>query len=205
MRFIPILLAFLNLVDSSPAELVDPNCPWVLRKSDLEALMTPKPLFSDYDLSLVCISQCEHDLLTCTSTCSSSECIMECNRALVVCSDCELPLWPFCKLNQFHFQHVHVILIVLMAAKDATTLYASATWVGNINEHLINYSKDDSNADNQDACLNKTSKTLGQCILDCDHDSSCETACVSAFKDEHSECPCQVYLESTKMRFKGTP
>ena len=48
------------------------------------------------------------------------------------------------------------------------------------------------NADNQDACLSKTSKTLGQCILDCNDDNSCETACVSAFKDEHSECPCQV-------------
>ena len=48
------------------------------------------------------------------------------------------------------------------------------------------------NADNQDACLSKTSKTLGQCILDCSDDSSCETDCVSAFKDEHSECPCQV-------------
>ena len=52
--------------------------------------------------------------------------------------------------------------------------------------------QDDSNDDNLDACLSKTSKTLGQCILDCDNDSSCETACVSAFKDEHSECPCQV-------------
>ena len=52
--------------------------------------------------------------------------------------------------------------------------------------------QDDSNEDNLDACLSKTSKTLGQCILDCDNDSSCETACVSIFKDEHSECPCQV-------------
>ena len=35
--------------------------------------------------------------------------------------------------------------------------------------------------------------TLGQCILDCNDDSSCETDCVSAFKDEHLECPCQVF------------
>ena len=40
--------------------------------------------------------------------------------------------------------------------------------------------------------MSKTSKTLGQCILDCQNDNSCETDCVSAFKDEHSECPCQV-------------
>ena len=52
--------------------------------------------------------------------------------------------------------------------------------------------QDDSNDENLDACLSKTSKTLGQCILDCNNDNSCETDCVSAFKDEHSECPCQV-------------
>ena len=52
--------------------------------------------------------------------------------------------------------------------------------------------QDNSNDDNLDACLSKTSKTLGQCILDCNNDSSCETDCVSTFKDEHSECPCQV-------------
>ena len=57
---------------------------------------------------------------------------------------------------------------------------------------LIYYFKDDSNDYNIDACLNLTSKTLGQCVLDCKDDSSCETDCVSAFKNEHSECPCQV-------------
>ena len=59
--------------------------------------------------------------------------------------------------------------------------------------------KDDLNADNQDACLSETSKTLGQCILDCNDDSSCETECVSAFKDEHSECPCQVSVPDRKI------
>ena len=52
--------------------------------------------------------------------------------------------------------------------------------------------KDDSNADNQEACFTKNSKTLGQCILDCNDESTCEAACVSAFKNDHSECPCQV-------------
>ena len=56
---------------------------------------------------------------------------------------------------------------------------------------IINF-KDDSNADNQEACLDKTSKTIGQCILDCKDDSNCETTCVQIFKNEHSECPCQV-------------
>ena len=52
--------------------------------------------------------------------------------------------------------------------------------------------KDATNDDNLDACLSKTSKTLGQCILDCNDDADCEASCVSTFKNEHSECPCQV-------------
>ena len=61
-----------------------------------------------------------------------------------------------------------------------------------INQKLTIF-KDDSNDDNLDACFNKSSRSLGQCILDCNDDSSCETDCVSAFKDQHSECPCQVF------------
>ena len=63
-------------------------------------------------------------------------------------------------------------------------------------EIFITYSqfKDATNDNNLDACVTKNSKTLGQCILDCNDDSSCETACVATFKAEHSECPCQVSL-----------
>ena len=53
--------------------------------------------------------------------------------------------------------------------------------------------KDDINVDNLDACLTKTSKTLGQCILECEDDSSCENSCVHDFKESHSKCPCQVH------------
>ena len=58
---------------------------------------------------------------------------------------------------------------------------------------IITVFKDDSNADNQEACFTRTSKTLDQCILDCNDDSTCEAVCVSTFKNEHSDCPCQVY------------
>ena len=61
--------------------------------------------------------------------------------------------------------------------------------------------KDDWNADNKEACLDKTSRTLGQCILDCNDDSTCETVCVSAFKSEHSECPCQVSFRVALIQF----
>ena len=39
----------------------------------------------------------------------------------------------------FHFQLVHVILIVLMAAKDAKTQFASAMWVRIINNLIKSY------------------------------------------------------------------
>ena len=57
----------------------------------------------------------------------------------------------------------------------------------------FNLFQDATNDDNLDACLSKNSKALGQCILDCNDDTSCEAACVSTFKDNHSECPCQVF------------
>ena len=56
------------------------------------------------------------------------------------------------------------------------------------------YFKNDKNDDNFNACFTKNSKMLGQCIIDCNNDSSCETDCVSYFKNEHAECPCQVRL-----------
>ena len=44
-------------------------------------------VFSDYDLSLVCTSQCDDAFLECVSTCGSSECFTECNRASVTCTE----------------------------------------------------------------------------------------------------------------------
>ena len=80
-----------------------------------------------------------------------------------------------------------------MVVKDVTTQFAFAMLAENSNSNLSSIAfQDDSNDENLDACLSKTSKTLGQCILDCNNDSSCEIDCVSTFKDEHSECPCQV-------------
>ena len=60
--------------------------------------------------------------------------------------------------------------------------------------------QDDSNADNQNACLEKTSKTLGQCILDCKADEKCKAGCVTAFEKEHSKCPCQVGMNEKTIK-----
>ena len=85
---------------------------------------TLKSLFRDYDLSLICVSKCDDQLMECISTCSSSECIFECNRAWAICSDCEY-LFNVFKHKLLNFKLVHVILIALMAVKDARTQFAS--------------------------------------------------------------------------------
>ena len=59
---------------------------------------------------------------------------------------------------------------------------------------MPSYIKNDKNDDDLEACISKNSKTLGQCILDCKDDMSCEAACVSSFKTDYSECPCQVII-----------
>ena len=41
----------------------------------------------DYDLSLICSSKCEDAYVECVTTCSSSDCLIECNRAAVTCGD----------------------------------------------------------------------------------------------------------------------
>ena len=44
---------------------------------------------SDYDLSLQCTSKCDDEYLQCISTCSSSECFLECSRVMAACNDGE--------------------------------------------------------------------------------------------------------------------
>ena len=48
------------------------------------------------------------------------------------------------------------------------------------------------NEDNLEQCKNERSINLGQCIIDCKDDQSCEQSCVNLFKTLYHECPCQV-------------
>ena len=54
---------------------------------------------SDYDLSEVCVDKCDDDYLQCVSSCSASECLLECGRALSACGDCELVLFGQIRLD----------------------------------------------------------------------------------------------------------
>ena len=48
------------------------------------------------------------------------------------------------------------------------------------------------NKENLDTCTKQKSIELGQCIIACDGDQSCDQSCVDLFKSQHEECPCQV-------------
>ena len=48
------------------------------------------------------------------------------------------------------------------------------------------------NKDNLEQCMKEKSIDLGQCIIDCKGDESCEQSCVNLFKDRYNQCPCQV-------------
>ena len=52
------------------------------------------------------------------------------------------------------------------------------------------------NEDNLKQCKNEKSINLGQCIIDCKDDQSCEQSCVSFFKVQYDQCPCQVKIRT---------
>ena len=56
-------------------------------RNQFHRLMT---IFSDYDLSLVCTSRCDDDYVQCVSVCSSSDCLLDCNRVAVACTEGEI-------------------------------------------------------------------------------------------------------------------
>ena len=49
--------------------------------------------FSDYDLSLICTSKCDDVFLQCIASCSDSNCVLDCNRASLACSEGEFHSW----------------------------------------------------------------------------------------------------------------
>ena len=83
-------------------------------------------IFSDYDLSLICTSQCDDDYLQCVSSCSDNNCLLDCNRAAVACSECKFSndSTDNSQFHQFNIQLVPATLIVLKVVLVATTPFA---------------------------------------------------------------------------------
>ena len=79
---------------------------------------------SDYDLSLVCTSKCDDVYVQCVSSCSSTDCLLDCNRAAVDCADGTVTIIN--SIIKHLIQHVLVIRIALKAAMDVKILSASA-------------------------------------------------------------------------------
>ena len=48
------------------------------------------------------------------------------------------------------------------------------------------------NEENLKECLKEKSINLGQCIVDCNGEQTCELSCVNMFKVQYDQCPCQV-------------
>ena len=58
------------------------------------------------------------------------------------------------------------------------------------------------NEDNLQECKKEKSIDLGQCIIDCNDDQSCEQSCVNFFKVRYDECPCQVKKSKKAFDFR---
>ena len=64
------------------------------------------------------------------------------------------------------------------------------------------------NDENLKNCIGQNSIELGQCILDCDENETCEAGCIKEFKNHHKECPCQVigpYMTGTDRTVPRAP
>ena len=48
------------------------------------------------------------------------------------------------------------------------------------------------NKDNLQQCMIEKSINLGQCIIDCNRERTCEQSCVNMFNEQYDQCPCQV-------------
>ena len=100
----------------------------------------------------------------CTNSCQNSSCLNECGRVLNGClNDCP------CNTN----------------CPDGCNGCSNPICVCGENPSP-------QNKDNLKQCIKKKSIDLGQCIIDCKDDQSCEQSCVDLFKVQYDECPCQV-------------
>ena len=56
----------------------------------LDLLVTLVKPFSDLPLEEICSSKCQEEYMECSSTCEGPECLSDCNRESIACTDCKL-------------------------------------------------------------------------------------------------------------------
>ena len=121
-------------------------------------------IFRDEDVAAKCEEQCDMDYVGCTLSCQNSNCLNECGRVLNDClNDCP------CNSN----------------CPDGCNGCSNPICVCGENPTS-------QNKDNLKQCMKDKSINLGQCIIDCRNNQSCEQSCVTSFKDQYDQCPCQV-------------
>ena len=52
--------------------------------------------------------------------------------------------------------------------------------------------------------MKEKSINLGQCIIDCNGEQTCEQSCVNMFKVQYDQCPCQVETKAIIEHLKHT-
>ena len=135
--------------------------------------------FRDGDIGVRCEGQCEFQYIDCTQSCSDTNCLVECGRTL---NDC---------INGLSFCQILSSYIIFL---DCPCNLNCPNGCNDCPNSICVCGENPSpqNEDNLEQCKNERSIYLGQCIIDCKDDQSCEQSCVSFFKMQYDQCPCQV-------------
>ena len=110
------------------------------------------------------------DYVNCTLECSSTNCLVECGRVLNECNT-GCPCELGCPNGCADCRNP------ICVCGDQST---------------------PQNDENLKTCIGQNSIELGQCILDCDENETCEAGCIKNFKNHHKNCPCEVIILSPK-------
>lgn len=100
--------------------------------------------------------------MECSSTCEGPECLSDCNRESIACTD---------------------------SCPCHTDCIAGCEGCGN--PICVCNGDNEFQQENLNACISQNEKFLGDCILKCNSDAECKNDCVTQFENNYSECPCQ--------------
>ena len=128
-------------------DLVNPKtCPWVFCRSIEYLFARNLWIFRDEVIAAKCEGQCDLAYVECTSACSTSNCLMECGRALINCTegwrfDCSNAFYDFDKeysvVYILFFKIVHVMSTVQMVVMVARIRFVSAVRIRRLRMKII--------------------------------------------------------------------
>ena len=122
---------------------------------------------------------CELEYVDCISSCSGTDCLIECGRTLTDCTNGNYSFQKF--FRQFVFIDCPCNLNCPNGCSGCPNLIC-----------ICGDNPTPQNKQNLETCRNEKSLDLGLCIIECNNDLGCEYACVDTFKEKYGDCPCQV-------------